>query len=89
MQLFCFKLHEKVITFAMVGFVRDMTARKSCKCGEYGSLKRSSFSFFFFLVCLCIVCVILLRFVLKGPFDEFLFYFLVHSLQNVDIEASR
>ena len=39
----CVKWHQLTQTFAMVGYVREITVNKSCKFAEYGS--------FFFVVC--------------------------------------
>ena len=33
------KLHEASEMFVMVAYVREMTVKKSCKCGEYGSFE--------------------------------------------------
>ena len=30
------KLHGAAEMFMMVGYVREMTVKKSCECGEYG-----------------------------------------------------
>ena len=49
------KLHEATQVFMMVDYVREMTVRRSCKYGEYGSLKHMLFllsSFLSFLLSL-------------------------------------
>ena len=38
--------------FMMVDYVRKMTAKKSCKYGEYGLFERVLFLFILFLICM-------------------------------------
>ena len=35
--------------FVMVDYTRKMTGKKSCKCGEYGSLEHFLSKFFFYI----------------------------------------
>ena len=39
------KLHEATGMFVMVDYVREVTVKKSCKCGEYGSFEHLLFMF--------------------------------------------
>ena len=39
------KLHETTQMFVMVDFVSEMTVKKSCKYGAYGSFQHSPFLF--------------------------------------------
>ena len=41
------KLHETTQMFRMVDYVREMTVKKSCKYGEYGSFEHLIFVFVF------------------------------------------
>ena len=38
-QQLCCTVHEVAQTFAIVEYVREMIAKKSNKCGEYGSFR--------------------------------------------------
>ena len=64
-QSFCLivKLHETTQMFVMVDSVREITVKKSCKYGEYGSFKHLLFLcvvLFLFLLCFCFVFVLFL-----------------------------
>ena len=41
------KLHEATEMFTVVDYVRELTEKKSCKYGEYGSFALIVLSFFF------------------------------------------
>ena len=44
------QLYEAIKVFVVVGYVRKMTVKKSCKYGEYGSLEHLLFELMFILL---------------------------------------
>ena len=45
LELSVVKLHEATAIFVMVDYVREVTAKKSCKYGKYGSFENLVFLF--------------------------------------------
>ena len=47
-QSVCFviKLHEATQIYVVVDYVRDMTVKKSCKCGKGGSIEHLLFLYY-------------------------------------------
>ena len=47
LQSFCYKVsvHEAAITSAMVDYVREMTAKRNCKCCDYESFENMLLAF--------------------------------------------
>ena len=52
------KLHEATQMFLVVDYVRKMTVKKSCKCGEYGSFYHLLLVFFITIIIIIIITLV-------------------------------